>query len=170
VHASAGRVAAPLFAIAGAAGGIAATRAITGSPPLVVNALIWAVIAALVAYMVFASEGPQQRPASIVQAAVADGVVTGMIAGALGAIVDILAANGAGSSNSKLTLGAFVLAFAGGLALGGVVGAPVGWVALLAGGRERFERAGRQGRKAKARPSAATGRPASGARKRRQRR
>jgi hypothetical protein len=140
-HQRAARIASPLIALSGAAGGAIAARAIPGSPALIFNAVLWGVIGGFAGYIVFASEGPQQRPASIAQAAVADGVVAGIITALSGGLIDVISASGAGSStHGSLSLGGAVLAvvFAG--MLGALVGGSAGAVALGIGGRERFER------------------------------
>ncbi|HEX6507093.1 MAG TPA: hypothetical protein VF221_05620 [Chloroflexota bacterium] len=158
VYTQAGRIAAPIFAFGGLIGGAAASLVIAHAPPLAVNAVLWAAIGAVVAFMVFASEGPQQRPGSTAQGAIADGVVTGMIAGAAGAALDTLAANAAGTSNSHLTLLGFAGAFLAGLLAGGAVGAALGYVAVLVGGTERFDRPGPGSRRrTKRAPSPASG-------------
>jgi hypothetical protein len=96
---------------------------------------------AITGYIVFASEGPQQRPASVVQASVADGVVAGILTALTGALIDVISASGAGSSSGgRLSLGGAVLALVLAIIFGSLGGAAAGAVALAVGGRERFAR------------------------------
>jgi hypothetical protein len=140
-HQRAARIASPILVLFGLAGGAVAARVIPGSPTPVFNAVLWGVVGGIAGYIVFASEGPQQRPASIVQAAVADGVVAGIIIALSGALVDVISASGAGSSTpGTLSLGGAVLAVVLAAILGALVGACAGALALAVGGRERFER------------------------------
>lgn len=138
----AGKLAAPLFALAGAAGGFVAARMIAGAPPAVANAAIWAAIAGLTAFVVFASEGPRERPGGVVQSAIADGVVSGIIAAVSGAVLDLVASTGAGASSGRQVgfLGFVAVAMAaggGGLLIGGAAGA----LLVPLGGRELLTRA-----------------------------
>lgn len=140
-HRAAARIAAPLVGISSVAGGMLAARTIPGSPSLVFNAVLWGVIGGVAGYIVFASEGPQQRPASLVQAAVADGVVAGIITALSGALIDVISASGAGSSShGSLSLGGAALAVVIAVGLGAVVGGCMGALAITVGGRERFQR------------------------------
>ena len=140
-HRGAAQFASPLIGLSGLVGGAVAARAIPSSPTPVFNAVLWGVIGAVAGYIVFASEGPQQRPASLLQAAVADGVVAGIITALSGALVDVISASGAGSSShGALSLGGAVLAVAVAVILGGGVGGGAGAVAVAIGGRERFAR------------------------------
>ncbi len=140
-HRGAAQFASPLIGISGLAGGVVAAQAIPGSPSPVFNAVLWGVIGAVAGYIVFASEGPQQRPASLMQAAIADGVVAGIITSLSGALVDVISASGAGSSSDGvLSLGGAVLAVALAVMFGAGVGAGAGTLAVALGGRDRFER------------------------------
>ena len=122
-HQQAARIASPLIGVAGLVGGAVAARAIPGSPSLFFNAVLWGVIGGFAGYIVFASEGPQQRPASIAQAAVADGVVAGIITALSGGLIDVISASGAGSStHGSLSVGGAVLA----VVFAGLLGALVG--------------------------------------------
>jgi hypothetical protein len=132
---------APIFALAGAAGGVVAALLIHGSPPPVINAVLWAIVGAITAFLVYASEGPRARPISVTQAAVADGVVTGIIGTVSAAILDLIVASGAGtSSGTAISAGSFLqtalLSGAGGL----VGGAALGLATLPLAGRDRLER------------------------------
>lgn len=136
-----GKLAAPIFATAGAAGGAVAARMIPGAPPAVANAMIWAAIAGFIAFVVFASEGPRERPGGVVQSATADGVVSGIIAAVSGAVLDLVASTGAGASSGKQVgfLGFVAMAMAaggGGMLVGGGAGA----LLVPLGGRERLSR------------------------------
>lgn len=140
-HVGAARVASPIIALAGVAGGILAARIIPGSPPIVANAVLWGLAGGFTGYIVFASEGPQQRPSSILQAAIADGVVAGILTALSGALIDVISASGAGSSSGgTLSLGGVVLALVLAIILGALGGAAAGALALRVGGRERFQR------------------------------
>jgi hypothetical protein len=161
-HQRAARIASPLIALSSAAGGAIAARAIPGSPALIVNVVLWGVIGGFAGYIVFASEGPQPRPSSITQAAVADGVVAGIITALSGGLIDVISASGAGSSiHGSLTLGGAVLAvvFAG--IFGALVGGAAGAVALAIGGQERFERISATRRKKAMPKTGARPRPSS---------
>jgi hypothetical protein len=140
-HQRAARIAAPFIVVVGVIGGLLAARTIPGSPPILVNVVIWGLIGAFTGYLVFASEGPQQRPTSVVQAAMADGVVAGILTALSGTLVDVISASGAGSSSSgSLSLGGAILTLVLAIVLGALVGAAAGELALAVGGRERFER------------------------------
>lgn len=140
-HQEAARVAAPFICLLGVVGGIVATRVIPGSPPTIVNAILWGLAGGFTGYLVFASEGPQQRPASIVQASIADGVVAGTLTALTGTLIDVIGASGAGSSSSgTLSLGRGVLSLGLAAACGALFGGAMGAVALSVGGRERFTR------------------------------
>lgn len=135
----AGKVAAPIFGAAGfIAGWLLALRAFGGLSPLIA-AVLWAAIAAVTGFVVFASQGPQ-RPASVTQAAVADGVVAGIIASISAAIISTLIAKGAGTGSSALSASDFFAAVAAGLLGGGLAGAALGALVLLTGGQERLTR------------------------------
>src|SRR5947209_5316944 len=140
-HQAAARVASPTVAVVGVAGGFVAALAIPGSPPPIFNALLWGLIGAATGFLVFASEGPQQRPASVFQASIADGVVAGILTALSGGLVDVISASGAGSSSGgALSLGGAVLALALAIVFGAFAGAGAGVVALAVGGHERFTR------------------------------
>jgi hypothetical protein len=140
-HQGAARVASPIIALVGLAGGLLAALAIPVSPPIIVNAVLWGLVGGFTGYIVFASEGPQQRPASVLQAAIADGVVAGIITALSGALIDVISASGAGSSSGgSLSLGGVVLALFFAIFLGALGGAAAGALALTVGGRERFQR------------------------------
>ncbi len=157
MHSAAGRVAAPILGVASVLAGLAASRLIAGSPPIPINVVIWGAMGAASAFLVFASEGPQQRPPSTFQAAMADGVVSGLVTAIGGSVVDLVAASGAGSSSAGSVTFPEVLAAAGLSLLGGAaVGAACGLLALAVGGRDRFVRA----------PLARRKKPASGKRDR----
>jgi hypothetical protein len=127
--------------VVGLVGGLLAARTIPGSPPILVNVVVWGLIGALTGYIVFASEGPQQRPASVVQAAIADGVVAGILTALSGALIDVISASGAGSSSGgSLSLGGAVLTLLLAIMLGALGGAAAGGLAVAVGGRERFQR------------------------------
>ena len=166
----AARIAAPIVAIVGLVGGVVAARAVPASPPSIVNAIIWGVAGVGTGYLVFASEGPQQRPSSVFQAAVADGVVAGIITAMTGGLIDVVGASGAGSSSQgALSLAGSVVALAVMIVYGGLAGGGAGAAALALGGRARFERgpkprtkkraADRRGTPEKPRPSAGRRRP-----------
>jgi hypothetical protein len=161
-HQAAARVASPIVAVVGVAGGILAALTIPASPPLILNAILWGLLGAAIGYLVFASEGPQQRPASVVQASVADGVVAGILTALSGGLVDVISASGAGSSSSgSLSLGGAGLALVLAIAFGTVAGAGAGAGALAVGGRERFKRVpATRARTSKPGKGASAGRPA----------
>ena len=141
LYRDAARVAAPVVAVVGLLGGIGAARAVPASPTLIVNAVIWGLAGAGTGYLIFASEGPQQRPASVVQAVVADGVVAGILTAMIGGLIDVIGASGAGSSSpGALSAGGSVVALAIMILYGGLAGAGAGAAALALGGRARFER------------------------------
>lgn len=143
VHVPAGRLASVVFAAAGILGGLVAHRIISGGPPIAINAVLWCGAGGVCAYLVFASEGPHQRPVSFRQAAVADGIVAGVIVTLLCVMVDVLVSEGAGaSSGSGLAFGVLAESAAGAIVLGALVGAALGGAILLVGGRGRLERAG----------------------------
>ena len=133
-HRTAGLVAVPFFLVAGAAGGFVASLVLTRAPGPVTNAAIWAIVAAASAYVSYAGQGAT-RPASVIQAAVADGGVAGLGAGVAAALIDLLAATDAGGSGTVLSLSTAVRtlfpAALGGALAGGALGVPV----TLAGGK-----------------------------------
>lgn len=153
-----------MVGIAALAGGAVAARAIPGSPSPVFNAVLWGIIGGVAGYIVFASEGPQKRPVSLIQAAVADGVVVGIITALSGALIDVISASGAGSStHGALSLGGAVLAVIVAVVLGAGVGAAAGALAFAIGGRERFDRVPVTRRRRST--AASGGRPGSSGRK-----
>lgn len=146
---AAGRVAAPPFAVVGFVAGALASRWIAGSPPFLINGVLWAIGVAIAAYLVYSSEGAP-RPASVLQASSADGVVAGVVASTALALLDIVLASGAGGSGSSaapsglgIAVTLVVAGVAGGVA-GGLIGLPI---AKLGGTRLIRPRSG--GRKSK---------------------
>src|SRR5947209_1953821 len=100
-YAEAGKAVSPIFAFGGAVGGIVASLLLQGSPPAVLNAILWAALAAAVSFLVFSSEGPRPRPEPIWQAAMADGVVAGIIATVSAAILDLFLGSGSGTGSDR---------------------------------------------------------------------
>ncbi len=140
-HREAGRVAASVFGVAGIIAGVVSASLIHNAPPLVINAALWAAIGGAVAYLVFSSEGPQKRPASVVQAAIADGVVAGVIVATTLILLDLFAGAGAGgTAGAPVTFGRVAEGFGSGLLSGAVGGGLLGYLVLLVGGREKLER------------------------------
>lgn len=135
-HVLAGRIAAIPFTLAGLAAGWIAAIVIPGSPPPYVCAILWAAFAGAVALLVFSSESAP-RPPSVVQASIADGLVTGAIASGSSALVQILASGGAGSAPSP---GASVGAIAAAAGVGALAGSVVGAGVYLVGGQELLKR------------------------------
>src|SRR5438105_2306510 len=99
-HLAAGRLAALPFAVAGFAGGWVAGALIPRFPSAPFGAAALAVIGGLTAYLMYASEGPP-RPASVRQASAADGIVTGILTGALGMVLLVLVAGTAGGTSGN---------------------------------------------------------------------
>jgi hypothetical protein len=161
-HQAAARVASPIVATVGVVGGILASLTIPASPPLIVNVILWGVVGVATGYLVFASEGPQKRPASVVQASIADGVVAGILTALTGGLVDVISASGAGSaSGGALSLAGAVLVLVLAIAFGALSGAGAGALALTVGGRERFTRVpATRARTSRAGKGATAGRPA----------
>ena len=136
-----GRAAARLFGIAGAVGGVAAAALVAGAPPLLLNAAFWAFLGVAAGYVVFSSEGPRERPASVVQASVADGLVAGVIAAASGALLDVLVAGGAGSTTgSQVSFLSALGALGAGAGAGAVAGSLLGLVLYRILGADALER------------------------------
>jgi hypothetical protein len=133
-HRGAGRLASLLFLVVGFAGGWLAGTQVRHGPGPLAGGIVWALIAAGVAYLVFSSEGPARRPQSRWQAGMADGLITGVMAGLVGAAIDLVVASGtsgAGNTSVAGALGASV-------GLGTVAGAAAG---LLLGLHPALERA-----------------------------
>jgi len=140
-HREAGRVAAPVFGVAGIIAGVVSASLIHNAPPLVINAALGAAIGGGVAYLVFSSEGPQKRPASVVQAVIADGVVAGVIVATTLILLDLFAGAGAGgTAGDPVTVGRVAEGFGSGLLAGAVGGGLLGYLVFLVGGREKLER------------------------------
>ncbi|HLJ68332.1 MAG TPA: hypothetical protein VKX16_13315 [Chloroflexota bacterium] len=136
----AGRVAGLIFAAAALVIGIIVAEQLVGGTAAIVDTAVWSVMAGLVAYLVFASQGPT-RPESVRQACAADGVVSGIVAGGLGGLFGILLASGVGTNVSNIpSAGQMALAMVASLIGGGVTGALLGLMAYLAGGSSRFAR------------------------------
>lgn len=130
-------MAAPIFGAAGLVLGFVLSHTVGGYPPL--DVILAAVIAGPAAYLVFASQS-RQRPPSVVQASIADGVVTGLVAGIPLAVAISLVAHGAGASVSSHIVGDTVTAAALTAVAAGAGGGICGYLVLLAGGRGRLER------------------------------
>lgn len=140
-HRDAGRVAAPVFGLAGIIAGVVSASLIGNAPPPVANAALWAAIGGSVAYLVFSSEGPQKRPASVVQAGIADGVVAGVIVATMLILLDLFTGGGAGgSAGVPVTFGRVAEGFGSGVLSGAVGGGLLGYLVFLVGGREKLER------------------------------
>lgn len=136
---AAGRRAALPFALLGAAGGVVLSSRISSAPPLLLNAILWAVLFGFASYIVFASQGPN-RPPSILQAAAADGVVAALVALLPTLFVDLLAAGGAGTSSTGLSTSTIVSTIAVSLPSGAVAGGLTGLLLPVMLGRAPFER------------------------------
>jgi len=94
-----------------------------------------------VSYLVFSSEGPQKRPASVVQAVIADGVVAGVIVATTLILLDLFAGAGAGgTAGVPITFERVAEGFGSGLLSGAAGGGLLGYLVLLVGGREKLER------------------------------
>jgi len=140
-HREAGRVAAPVFGLAGIIAGVVSASLIGNAPPPVANAALWAAIGGVVAYLVFSSEGPQKRPASVVQAAIADGVVAGVIVATTLILLDLFAGAGAGgTAGVPITFGRVTEGIGSGLLSGAAGGGLLGYLVFLVGGSEKLER------------------------------
>jgi hypothetical protein len=138
-YADTGRIVAWPFALAGGVGGAIVGIIVSDGPPVPINIVLWAAVAALTAYMVFSSEGPRPRPGGPVQGSVADGVVASVIAAVSCSVIDIVVASGAGSSGSgTLSVGTFVLTVVAAGIGGGGVGALVGLAVVPLAGPERL--------------------------------
>jgi hypothetical protein len=138
-YAETGRVAAWPFALGGAIGGYVASVLVGGGPPVPINIVLWAIITRATAYIVFSSEGPRQRPDGMVQAAIADGIVAGVIACVSCAIIDVIVAAGAGTSGSHGVSAGTLAATVGLGALAGVVaGTALGYLVVPLAGEERL--------------------------------
>jgi len=158
-HRDAGRVSAPVFGVAGIIAGVASASLIRNAPPLVVNAVLWAAIGWGVAYLVFSSEGPQKRPASVVQAAIADGVVAGVIVATTLILLDLFAGAGAGGTTGiPVSFGQVAEGAGSGLLSGAVGGGLLGYLVLLVGGREKLQRRSAGSRRKAARAKGGTSR------------
>jgi hypothetical protein len=154
----AGRVAAVVFFCGGLTTG--ATTGFLGSSGLAVGAssVGWGVLAGLVGFLVFASQGPA-RPPSISQAAAADGVVAGILIGLIGSLLSVAASSGLGGSTLHGPgTQTFILILAAGLVGGATAGAALGLTVLVAGGRDRLARVPVSSRKARKRASRRAGR------------
>jgi hypothetical protein len=140
-HAEAGKAVSPLFAIGGAAGGVVSSRLMSEAPPVALNAVLWAAIAGMTAFLVFSSEGPRPRPEPLWQAAMADGVVAGIIATVSASILDLFLGSGSGSTSSSVTVSTFGTVVGVGVLVGLVAGAFLGLAVLLISGPSRLARA-----------------------------
>lgn len=98
--AAAGRLAAAAFGIDGVIGGVVLALTLPNAPGPYVNGPLWAVLGAVVGFLVFATDA-QQRPMSVRQAAAADGVVVGIVGAAMGVLLDLAAATGAGATTTS---------------------------------------------------------------------
>jgi hypothetical protein len=126
-HSRAGGVAAAAFLVAGFAGGWFVAGQLSRGPGALAGGIVWALVSAGVAYLVFASEGPARRPESSWQASMGDGVVAGATAGFIGAVIDLLVAAGAGSSpGASVSGGTIAGTIAASIGAGAAVGALVG--------------------------------------------
>jgi hypothetical protein len=140
-YAEAGKAVSPIFAIGGAIGGVVASFVIPGAPPAVLNAVLWAALAAVTSFLVFSSEGPRPRPQPLWQAATADGVVAGIIATDSISIVDLYLGTGSGSnSGSSVSVAAFGATVGIGLLAGMAGGAALGLAAVPIVGSDRLLR------------------------------
>lgn len=137
-HRAAGRVAAPLFAAAGLLFGWFLWSRLGGSLPL--EAAAAALIAAAAAYFAYSSQ-TRNRPPSVWQASVADGVVAGIVAGVMVGVIFSLVLRGAGTGHpAPSLLGDTVKLGAVGALLGFAGGGLLGWAVYLVGGAERLSR------------------------------
>jgi hypothetical protein len=131
-----GRLAGAELAVAGALAGIITGLLSEGGSAVVSYAILFGAVAGLISLLVFSSQGPQ-RPASVVQASAADGLVSGVLTGFFCALFVAIAASGhtRTPSTGQIVLG-FVLAAVGGGALGGLLGL----LLYALAGRERLTR------------------------------
>jgi hypothetical protein len=140
-YADAGKAVSPIFGIGGAAGGVIASLIIPGAPPIVLNAVLWAALAAATSFLVFSSEGPRPRPEPLWQAAMADGVVAGIIATVSTSIIDLFLGSGSGSSSgSSVSVSMFGATVGVGLLAGMVGGGGLGLVSVPVVGDLRLVR------------------------------
>lgn len=138
-HAAAGRLAVGPFGAAGLIAGWVASDLIHDGPTLAVSAIFWSALSAAVAFLVFSSEGPT-RPTSLLQAAIADGVVVGILAGVTGTLFEVLPADAAGGSGSTVTGIGVVGAVAAGAGIGALAGGALGAVVRLLARTRQLER------------------------------
>ncbi len=150
-HVLAGRIAAVPFTLAGIAAGWVAGALVPGSPPPYICAVLWAAFCGAVALLVFAAESAP-RPPSVLQATIADGLVTGVIASGSSMLIQILAAGGGGAGPSP---GASIGVIAAAAGIGALGGSAVGGIIFIAAGSDRMQRdSGRIPRVKRARKSA----------------
>lgn len=140
-HAAAGRFASIPFALVGLLGGFFVSDLLPRSPAAPITALLFGVIGAGTAYVVFSTEAPA-RPGGYQQGAAADGVIAGIITGMTGTVLDVLAASGAGSTDGGASPSAsqIVIALALAILVGGIGGGILGLAVGTAGGEARFLR------------------------------
>jgi hypothetical protein len=139
-HRAAGQVAAPIFAVAGLIAGYLTALWIPSAPVPFLNAVVWAAIEALAAFLAFSSESRAQRPASVAQAAAADGVVAGITGSIVASSFDLfVAVSHAFKTGGNLTGAQTVTELALAFVLGGAVGSVLGLIALRVG-KERLVR------------------------------
>ena len=140
-HAEAGKAVSPLFAMGGAVGGVVSSLLMSDAPPVAVNAVLWAAIAGMTAFLVFSSEGPRARPEPLWQAAMADGVVAGIIATVSASVLDLFLGSGSGStSSSSITVSSFGATVGVGVLAGLLAGAVLGLAAFPIAGASRLAR------------------------------
>lgn len=136
-YVSAGQVAAPIFGAASLVLAWVLWTFLGGLLPL--ELVLAAAIASVTGFHVFASQS-RERPPSLWQASVADGLIAGIISGVLiGLIISLIAHRAGGSHSSSVvrdTLAATVLSAVG----AGAGGALCGYIVLLAGGEQRLSR------------------------------
>lgn len=153
-YAAVGRLAGTFFAIAGIVMGILVGSRTDGASAMVGDAIVYAVVAGVIAILVFSSEGPR-RPESVAQAVSADGVVAGIFIGFFFALVQVVVASGNSSppSTGQNILALVLSAIAGG-AIGGILGLGLFYLAgkdrlvrVRVSRSTRRKRAGSSGRK-----------------------
>jgi hypothetical protein len=139
-HAETGRIVAPVFALAGAVGGIVSALLVKGGPPGLLNVMLWAALGGFTGYIVFSSEGPRQRPGGAFQSAAADGIVAGVITVVSASVIDVIIAAGAGTSTTQgVSTGTFLKTAGLGALIGVVAGTALGFLVVPIVGRERLQ-------------------------------
>lgn len=138
-HVSAGKLASLPFGATALLGGWIVADLIPKAPPAVFSAILWAVMGAGVAYLVFAAEGVT-RPPSLMQASIADGLVAGIITASFGTAIVAFAAGGAGGAGQTVSGWGIVGAIAIGLGVGAAIGALLGTAVALIGSQDALAR------------------------------